>query len=609
MKKYQDTVFGTGGPVFGAVVTVYLTGTTTKPTIYSDNGVTPKANPMSTDVRGHYEFYVADGVYDIKAEKSGFGSTTITEVTIDDLSSISEIGPDNDSQHAIPDVATDSFVLLNAVQTLKNKTIEYIAPGAGAVPTSIASKLNNYVSVKDYGATGNGSTNDYAAIQAAIDAIESAGTGGFVFFPPGSYKINTGLRIKKGVKLVGSGYGDGSSAATQPTTPATSLLGGTADMTMVLIQGANSGDIVWNAGVIDIALKGSNTAGRGVYARSIKNGEFYFWCERVKNVGFEIDDGNDALSAFIHVIFYQYVAGTNINAQPSHGFIAQETTGNGITQIAGDYIRCDTVDGNGYSLGDVDSAVFTKVQCNATGTGKDIWFRGDDGDQVRPSRKNIIVHAAGRIEADTGSKNLVCFLNSEGSAVQLNGDAICHYTVLDRNNGETFQTRRYAMDAFLPLVGHKYPVSNPAADGLAGATGVPSISFTAAATNTVLWSVGIPDTWAAGTISGIDAGKFVRFTVSLQTRKAGGGLGSWEATVSANVAASATNNTLVTTEIASSLAYATGDMIFVQLSREGADVADDATGNCELLSARLHYVSTGPASDPTPNYDAPPMSN
>lgn len=59
--------------------------------------------------------------------------------------------------------------------------------------------------VKHYGATGNGTTNDSAAIQAAIDAAEAA-AGGTVYFPPGTYKITSGLTVEAaGVRLVGAG--------------------------------------------------------------------------------------------------------------------------------------------------------------------------------------------------------------------------------------------------------------------------------------------------------------------------------------------------------------------------------------------------------------------
>jgi hypothetical protein len=57
-----------------------------------------------------------------------------------------------------------------------------------------------------YSATGNGSTNDTAAVQAAIDAAEAAG-GGIVYFPLGTYLCN-GLTIAgNNITLLGAGWG------------------------------------------------------------------------------------------------------------------------------------------------------------------------------------------------------------------------------------------------------------------------------------------------------------------------------------------------------------------------------------------------------------------
>ncbi|WP_222426127.1 glycoside hydrolase family 55 protein, partial [Bacillus paralicheniformis] len=48
-----------------------------------------------------------------------------------------------------------------------------------------------WVSVKDYGALGDGETDDTAAIQSALDARLSASKMHFVRFPPGTYKVTT----------------------------------------------------------------------------------------------------------------------------------------------------------------------------------------------------------------------------------------------------------------------------------------------------------------------------------------------------------------------------------------------------------------------------------
>jgi hypothetical protein len=55
-------------------------------------------------------------------------------------------------------------------------------------------KLMESLSVKDFGAAGDGSADDTAAIQAAIDAVSV--TGGTVYFPPnGRYRITSGITI------------------------------------------------------------------------------------------------------------------------------------------------------------------------------------------------------------------------------------------------------------------------------------------------------------------------------------------------------------------------------------------------------------------------------
>lgn len=83
-----------------------------------------------------------------------------------------------------------------------------------ATTTSVNSKFTSLLfNVKDFGAVGNSSTNDVAAIQAAIDACAAAG-GGVVFFPAGTYGIGTftgtgiskrALSAKPGVTLRGAG--------------------------------------------------------------------------------------------------------------------------------------------------------------------------------------------------------------------------------------------------------------------------------------------------------------------------------------------------------------------------------------------------------------------
>jgi hypothetical protein len=62
-----------------------------------------------------------------------------------------------------------------------------------------------FANVLDFGAVADGTTNDSAAIQAAINSVGVAG-GGVVYFPQGIYKIGTALTVDyNGVELLGVG--------------------------------------------------------------------------------------------------------------------------------------------------------------------------------------------------------------------------------------------------------------------------------------------------------------------------------------------------------------------------------------------------------------------
>jgi hypothetical protein len=87
----------------------------------------------------------------------------------------------------------------------------FIQAGTGAVQRTVESKLQDVVSVKDFGAVGNASVPDTAAIQAAINyasLLASSGNsrGVIVEVPPGLYLLNATLTINTSrVALRGAG--------------------------------------------------------------------------------------------------------------------------------------------------------------------------------------------------------------------------------------------------------------------------------------------------------------------------------------------------------------------------------------------------------------------
>jgi len=78
---------------------------------------------------------------------------------------------------------------------------KYLPVGTGAVETTVQAKLRESVSVKDFGAVGDGVADDTAALQAAVDAVSAL--GGAVNFPAGTYNITAPLKVSSGVALVG----------------------------------------------------------------------------------------------------------------------------------------------------------------------------------------------------------------------------------------------------------------------------------------------------------------------------------------------------------------------------------------------------------------------
>jgi len=75
-------------------------------------------------------------------------------------------------------------------------------PQAG-YPGEIPTITKNVIDITDSGAVGDGLTDDAAAIQTAID---SAPNPAVIYFPPGTYRIESELTLKSGIVLRGAGY-------------------------------------------------------------------------------------------------------------------------------------------------------------------------------------------------------------------------------------------------------------------------------------------------------------------------------------------------------------------------------------------------------------------
>jgi hypothetical protein len=143
-----------GVPLSGGKVYTYSAGTTTPLTTYTDyTGSTANSNPVILDSRGECSIWLGTSSYKFKL-------TTSTDVEVWTVDNIS--------------VLTSSA------------NITYVESGTGAVTQTVQSKLRlGYVYPEDFGAAGNGSTNDTTALQNALN------TGRDVYLAAGKTYLHT----------------------------------------------------------------------------------------------------------------------------------------------------------------------------------------------------------------------------------------------------------------------------------------------------------------------------------------------------------------------------------------------------------------------------------
>lgn len=267
---------------------------------------------------------------------------------------------------AAPPIGTSNIEVL-IFTGLNAEYVPYDPPFTGSVPTNVEAKLAETVSVKDFGAVGDGVTDDYQAFQDAIDSLPVS--GGAVLIPAttsNTWNISQTLNVRKKLHLIGQvSYGTGDQKGTQLVFPAnvsgivfnsynTSLY--TTVTPDPLLPGAY-GSVMEN---IMLLGSGGSTAADGVVirckmeCRNVSARGFYRYGFRIYadlgTGGSTEGDANqwklDNCQAILNGDHGVYVNGDDANTGVAIKVFSQLNGGYGIYEnslIGNTYIGCDTV--------------------------------------------------------------------------------------------------------------------------------------------------------------------------------------------------------------------------------------------------------------------------
>lgn len=180
-----------GNPLAGGKLYTYAAGTTTPLATYTDStGASSNTNPVILDSRGEASVWLGSASYKFKLDTS----VNVTLWTIDNIDAISAAS----LYVSIANLAsTASNTLGDALVGFKqsNSTGFLI----NAVARTVNTKLQEILSVKDFGAVGDGVTDDTSAI---INAVAGS-AGKALYFPAGAYVVGQPINVPTNSTLYG----------------------------------------------------------------------------------------------------------------------------------------------------------------------------------------------------------------------------------------------------------------------------------------------------------------------------------------------------------------------------------------------------------------------
>lgn len=217
MHLIAPLVNGVRGAESGSV-DFYRRGTTTRVAYYTSfegDGSTTPTGSVDLDEYGGGVFYVNETVTVVVKDSTGTELRRfVSAYAASGVEVISQsfTGTDYDTGASAASEPVALSTVLDMLYTSAGaRDFNVLYGGSSVTLQSLAAKVGTlFFNVKDpdYGAVGDGTTDDTASIQEAVDAAETAG-GGIVFFPKGIYNVGffPPVDVPAGVQLLGAGSG------------------------------------------------------------------------------------------------------------------------------------------------------------------------------------------------------------------------------------------------------------------------------------------------------------------------------------------------------------------------------------------------------------------
>lgn len=277
MRLLKPLATGVNGAASGTA-TIYKRGTSTPATLYTaidGSGSTTPTSTVSLDANGRAIWYVNEAVDIIAYNSSNSPVATFTDLdgaSAVEVMSQSFTGTDYNtgqtgaSKPALLSVLMDLWltnagakdwkVLISGVET----TLQNAFSTVGGIVTNVKAPA--------YGAKGDGTSDDTAAISVAFSQTAA---GGIVFFPAGTYRITSAIAVGPAVSILGVGPGASIITIDHATNDALQIASSStvpSSIRGIAIQAkqANSGTLLKiNSGSVvnlyDCAIGNSNTNG------------------------------------------------------------------------------------------------------------------------------------------------------------------------------------------------------------------------------------------------------------------------------------------------------------------------------------------------------------